>query len=99
MTDQVHTFSRYLPVNNEALRWEIHCSDAGYAQVPAGTVYPPMPETHPKAYAATVTTGRVLREFQVVYNTNEAHANAAQTIREMWRRNLGVNVALVNNEG
>lgn len=67
MTDQVHTFSRYLPVNNEALRWEIHCSDAGYTQVPAGTVYPPMPETHPKAYAAAVTTGRVLREFQAVY--------------------------------
>ena len=67
MTGQVHTFSRYLPVNNEAVRWEIYCNDAGYTQVPAGAVYPPMPEAHPKAYAATVATGRILREFQAVY--------------------------------
>jgi AraC-like DNA-binding protein len=61
------SFSRYLPVNAEALRWEIHCNDAGYTQVPPGADYPLTPRDHPREYAATVTTGRVLREFQVVY--------------------------------
>jgi AraC-like DNA-binding protein len=67
MISHLMGFSRYLPVNDEALRWEIFCNDAGYTQVPAGSSYPPMPEKHPKDYAATVATGRVLREFQVVY--------------------------------
>ena len=42
--------------------------------------------------------GENFPELEVFYNTNEAHANVAQTIQEMWRRNLGVNVALVNKE-
>ncbi|TVQ37491.1 MAG: AraC family transcriptional regulator [Spirochaetaceae bacterium] len=61
------TFSRYLPVNPEALRWEIHCNDAGYSQVPPGASYPLDPDAHPKGYADTVVTGRLLPEFQVVY--------------------------------
>lgn len=63
------SFSRYLPVNAEALRWEIHCNDAGYAQVPAGVSYPVVPEDHPEDYASTVVSGRILSEFQVVYIT------------------------------
>jgi len=67
MIKQVHSFSRYLPVNREAERWEIYCNDAGYAQSLAGTPYPPLPENHPRDYAATVSTGRILMEFQAVY--------------------------------
>lgn len=67
MSRSVMEFSRYLPVNKEALRWGIHCNSAGYGQVPAGSDYPLTPRNHPKTYADTVTTGRVLREFQVVY--------------------------------
>lgn len=63
------SFSRYLPVNSEALRWGIHCNDAGYSQVPPGSAYPLVPEDHPKSHASNVTTGRVLAEFQVVYIT------------------------------
>lgn len=62
-------FSRYLPVNSEAVRWETWCNDAGYSQVPPNVDYPPVPEAHPREYAATVTTGRVLNEFQVLYIT------------------------------
>ena len=69
MSNAQNSFSRYLPVNSEALRWEIHCNDAGYSQVPPGSDYPLVPEDHPKDYAATVATGRVLQEFQVVYIT------------------------------
>ncbi|MFW5643869.1 MAG: AraC family transcriptional regulator [Alkalispirochaeta sp.] len=63
------SFSRYLPVNAEALRWEIHCNHGGYSQVPPGSTYPLVPEDHPKEYASTVVTGRVLQEFQAVYIT------------------------------
>ncbi len=70
MTSHVNTFSRYLPVNTEALLWEIYCNDAGYAQVPPGANYPMEPEKHPRAYAANVVTGRILREYQVVYITS-----------------------------
>jgi AraC-like DNA-binding protein len=62
-------FSRYLPVNPEARKWEIWCNDAGYSRVPAGVDYPVLPENHPREYASTVCTGRVLREFRVVYIT------------------------------
>ncbi len=67
MVNQIGSFSRYLPVNKEAERWDIYCNDAGYAQALAGSPYPPLPENHPKVYAATVATGRVLMEFQAVY--------------------------------
>ncbi len=62
-------FSRYLPVNQEALLWEIYCNDAGCTQIPPGSNYPPRPDIHPKSFAETVATGRVLREFQIVYIT------------------------------
>jgi AraC-like DNA-binding protein len=64
------SFSRYLPVNSEATRWEIWCNDAGYTRVPPAAVYPPTPEVHPSTHAATVVSGRVLQEFQVVYITS-----------------------------
>lgn len=62
-------FSRYLPVNAEALRWEIWCNDAGFSRIAPHTAYPPAPGEHPSSHAATVTSGRVLNEFQVVYIT------------------------------
>lgn len=67
MVHLINSFSRYLPVNKEAERWEIYCNDAGYSQAPAGSKYPPHPENHPETYSATVSTGRMLMEFQVVY--------------------------------
>jgi len=70
MNKQQYGFSRYLPVNSSALRWEIYCKGAGYAQIPPGADYPLVPEEHPKNYAERVKTGRVLREFQVVYVTS-----------------------------
>ncbi len=63
----LHSFSRYLPISDEAVRWGIHCHDAGYTQIPPDSSYPPRPEKHPRSYIASVTTGRILREFQIVY--------------------------------
>jgi len=70
MSGYPESFSRYLPVNSEAVRWEIWCNDAGYTRVPPYTAYPPRPESHPASHAATVVSGRVLDEFQVVYLTS-----------------------------
>jgi AraC-like DNA-binding protein len=63
-------FSSYLPLNDEARRWEIYCHDVGFTRVPPGSPYPPSPEEHPKEYAAKVTTGRTLEVFQLVYITD-----------------------------
>ena len=64
---QDKSFSLYLPVNPEALKWEIYCNDAGFSSVPPGANYPLNPREHPKEYADTVVTGRILVEFQAVY--------------------------------
>lgn len=36
--------------------------------------------------------------FEIFYNTAEMHAAVAQAVQDMWRRNLGINVRLVNKE-
>lgn len=69
VAEHARAFSRYLPVNTEALRWEIYCHDAGFSLVPPGAHYPISPATHPHEYVDKVTSGRTLREFQVVYIT------------------------------
>lgn len=69
MISNMHNFARYLPVNEEALLWEINCNNAGYAHVLPGAAYPPAPENHPRSYASKVTEGRILHEFQAVYLT------------------------------
>ena len=69
MRTPIQWFSSYLPLNEEARRWEIYCHDVGFTRVAPGSPYPPQPDAHPKEYAATVATGRVLRLFQLVYIT------------------------------
>jgi AraC-like DNA-binding protein len=63
-------FSSYLPLNESALLWEIYCHDVGFTTIPPDSPYPPEPAHHPREYAATVTTGRVLNLFQLVYITS-----------------------------
>ena len=63
-------FSSYLPLNETARQWEIYCHDVGFTTVPPDSPYPLVPSHHPREYAATVTTGRVLNLFQLVYITS-----------------------------
>ncbi len=42
--------------------------------------------------------GTGLPAFELVYNTSETHRDIAQAVQEMWRRELGVSVTLVNEE-
>ncbi|MGC9320709.1 MAG: peptide ABC transporter substrate-binding protein [Kosmotogaceae bacterium] len=36
--------------------------------------------------------------FEIFYNTSEMHAAIAQAVQDMWRKNLGITVRLVNKE-
>lgn len=42
--------------------------------------------------------GKGFPKVELLYNTDEAHRSVAEAIQEMWRKNLGVNVSLVNQE-
>lgn len=36
--------------------------------------------------------------YEIFYNTSEMHAAVAQAVQDMWRKNLGIDVKLVNKE-
>jgi oligopeptide transport system substrate-binding protein len=42
--------------------------------------------------------GRGLPPVTLIYNTSEGHKAIAEAVQEMWRKNLGVNVSLANQE-
>ncbi|HZU99429.1 MAG TPA: ABC transporter substrate-binding protein, partial [Planctomycetota bacterium] len=45
-----------------------------------------------------MTTGKPFPPVSVMFNTNESHKQIAEAIVQMWREQLGVNVALGNTE-
>jgi oligopeptide transport system substrate-binding protein len=42
--------------------------------------------------------GAGLPTFQLLYNTSESHRDVAEAVQEMWRRDIGIKVELVNQE-
>lgn len=42
--------------------------------------------------------GKDFPAISILYNTNEMHKAIAEAIQEMWRKNLGINVTLTNQE-
>ena len=42
--------------------------------------------------------GKGLPPIELIYNTNDVHKAIAEAVQEMWRKNLGVNVSLTNQE-
>lgn len=42
--------------------------------------------------------GRGLPPIELIYNTHDVHKAIAEAVQEMWRKNLGVNVRLANQE-
>lgn len=65
--DTTSSFARYLPIEQDALDWGLHVLDAGLTAIPPGSRYPP--GQHPREYLFSWETGRVLREYQLVYIT------------------------------
>jgi oligopeptide transport system substrate-binding protein len=42
--------------------------------------------------------GKGFPVYEIYYNTNEMHAIVAQAVQDMWKKNLGISVTLVNKE-
>jgi len=42
--------------------------------------------------------GKGFPVYEVFYNTSEMHATVAQAVQDMWKKNLGIDVVLVNKE-
>ena len=42
--------------------------------------------------------GRGLPPIELIYNTNDVHKSIAEAVQEMWRKNLGVQITLANQE-
>lgn len=43
--------------------------------------------------------GQGFPTLEYLYNTNESHRKIAEAVQQMWRRELGINIRLVNQEG
>lgn len=81
-------------------------------QIPAGSFTPPNTAGYsfdPVVTFDTIEAKRLLSEagfksgdslppISVLYNTSESHHIIAQAIQQMWKRYLGINVTLVNQE-
>ena len=48
---------------------------------------------------AGFTAGKGFPHLEIFYNTNEQHRKIAETIQQMWHRELGIDVGLLNQEG
>ncbi len=42
--------------------------------------------------------GKGMRKITILYNTSEAHKKIAEVVQDMWKRELGIEVELVNQE-
>jgi AraC-like DNA-binding protein len=67
MEKALPSFSNYLPVEADALKWGLHVIDAGNTEIPPHTPYPP--GQHPEEYTFSWDKGRILDEYQLVYIT------------------------------
>lgn len=59
-------YTKYLTYSKDDTKWQIYCTDAGSNSIGPGVVYPPHKEHHPKQFKS-VTTGRILNEYQIIY--------------------------------
>jgi oligopeptide transport system substrate-binding protein len=69
---------------------------AGY--VPAARLQTDFPAARRLLAEAGYPGGQGLPPFELLYNNSENHRLIAEAIQEMWRRELGVEVRLVNQE-
>ena len=76
----ITSFSHYLPVEKDALRWGLHVMDAGSTVIPPDSNYPL--GRHPDEYLFSWDKGRTLQEYQLVYITRgRGHFETAETGR------------------
>uniref|UniRef100_UPI00404B3CD9 peptide ABC transporter substrate-binding protein n=1 Tax=Cephaloticoccus sp. TaxID=1985742 RepID=UPI00404B3CD9 len=77
-----------------------HLTPPGIAGFDPDVDQPYDPELARKLLAeAGYSGGQGFPALEFLYNTNESHRKIAEAIQQMWRRELGINITLVNQEG
>ena len=61
-------FFEYLTYSDDDLKWQIVCTDIGANEIHPYETYPPQKEMHPATHKQ-VSTGRILKEYQIIYIT------------------------------
>lgn len=61
---EIENFSRYLPINEQNIRWGLYLTGAGFCRVEPNQPYPP--KGHPDVYNFRWETGRILPEYQIL---------------------------------
>lgn len=76
-----------------------HLTPPGIAGFEAGIPAPHDPEKARALLAeAGFPGGKGFPKFDILFNTNEGHRQIAEAIQQMWRRELGVDTGLYNQE-
>lgn len=102
---------RALSLSIDRLEITEHVTKGG--QRPAGNLVPPgtagfvsktvvktdIDEARKLLAEAGYPDGKGFPVMEILYNTNEGHRRIAEAIQQMWRKNLGINVTLLNQEG
>ena len=71
--------------------------ERGY-RPPPGNAYDPQGARDLLAAAGYGPGGKPFPVIEFTYNTNESHRQVAEAIQQMWRKELGIHVQLVNQE-
>ncbi|MDR3164612.1 MAG: peptide ABC transporter substrate-binding protein [Synergistaceae bacterium] len=71
-------------------------TSGNFGMDPAGSAKPD--EARKLLAGAGYPDGKDFPELTLLYNTSEAHKQHAEAVQEMWRRELGINVKLMNQE-
>lgn len=78
---------------------------AAYALTPPSATYSPrarvsgsIEEARRLLAEAGFPEGKGFPKLELLYNTQENHRKLCEAIQEMWRRNLGIDITLVNQE-
>ena len=67
MEKNLFTDVKYLTINEDDRNWGIYVTTLGFQKITSNSPYPP--EGHPEGYMFNTRTGRVLKDYQIVYIT------------------------------
>ena len=71
---------------------------AGYTPAPDAALKPDIAEARRLLAEAGYPGGKGFPRTELLYNTLEKHRGVAETLQQMWRKNLGVEIGLHNQE-
>lgn len=69
---------KYLAVNPVDLKWGTAVNSVGFQEIAPGIDYPP--RNHPSRYVFSVSSGRILQEYQLLYITEGRGRFSCETL-------------------